>query len=136
MIFGLQELDTAKATNVPLFLRKTKKSFGVSCSRPRWINDYYRIVVRTTTDLMLLGTRANPKKEVARKKRVELLDGSISLPAPKIDDYLNWFEATQSQTRSGAFAEYLKAAGKSHDPEPRRRDPISVYLDVLEAQFQ
>jgi hypothetical protein len=47
----LQELDTAKATNVPLFLRKTKKSFGLSCSRPRWINDYYRIVLRMTTTL-------------------------------------------------------------------------------------
>ena len=53
-----------------------------------------------------------------------------------IDDYLNWCEATQSQTRSGTFAEYLKATGKSDDSEPRRRDPIYVYLDVLEAQFQ
>jgi hypothetical protein len=53
----------------------------------------------------------------------------------KIDDYLNWFEATQSQTRSGTFAEYLEAAGRSEDPQPRRRDAISVYLDALEAQF-
>ncbi|MEP6685444.1 MAG: hypothetical protein ABJB22_01595 [Verrucomicrobiota bacterium] len=108
-------------------------------------------------DLMLLGTRANPiyrpiilgyeeiVSALARKKtrrvarRLDQLANTrkeTGARMEKIDDYLNWFEATQSQTRSGTFAEYLKAAGKSEDPEPRRRDAISVYLDVLEAQFQ
>jgi DNA-binding protein H-NS len=106
---------------------------------------------------MLLGTRANPiyrpiilgyqeiVSALARKKthritrRLEQLASArreTGNRMEKIDDYLNWFEATQSQTRSGTFAEYLKTAGRSDDPEPRRRDAISVYLDVLEAQFQ
>ena len=54
----------------------------------------------------------------------------------KINDYMNWFEATKSRGPSGAFADYLKAADAVSEPEPRRRDPISVYLDVLETQFQ
>ena len=54
----------------------------------------------------------------------------------KIDDYMNWFEATKSRGPSGAFADYMKAAELAAQPEQRRRDPISVYLDVLETQFQ
>jgi hypothetical protein len=49
---------------------------------------------------------------------------------------MNWFEATQSRGSSGAFTDYLKAAALASEPEQRRRDPISVYLDVLETQFQ
>jgi hypothetical protein len=49
---------------------------------------------------------------------------------------MNWFEATQQQTQSGAFAEYMKAAELAMERQPRRRDPISVYLDALEAQMQ
>jgi hypothetical protein len=115
------------------------------------------VLNQLSADLMLLGTRANPiyrpiifeyqkiASALARKKtrrithRLEqLASARIETGArmEKIDDYLNWFEATQSQTRSGTFADYLKAAGKSEEPVPRRRDPISVYLDVLEAQFQ
>ena len=53
----------------------------------------------------------------------------------KIDDYMNWFEATQSNARSETFTEYLKAAGRSAGPERRRRDALSVYLDAIEGQF-
>lgn len=54
----------------------------------------------------------------------------------KIDDYLNWFEVTKSARPSGAFADYMKAAELASHPGRTRRDPISVYLDVLEIQFQ
>ena len=53
----------------------------------------------------------------------------------KIDDYMNWFEATQSGTASGAFTGYLRAAARSLESHSRRRDPLSVYLDALEEQF-
>jgi hypothetical protein len=49
---------------------------------------------------------------------------------------MNWFEATKSLGPSGAFADYMKAAELAAQPEQRRRDPISLYLDVLETQFQ
>ena len=52
-----------------------------------------------------------------------------------IDDYLNWFEAAKSGTVSGAFNGYIKAAAASDELAPRRRDPLSVYLDALEEQF-
>ena len=51
-----------------------------------------------------------------------------------IDDYMNWFEATQLNSKSGVFADYLKAAGES--AEPKRHDALSVYLDAIEQQIQ
>jgi hypothetical protein len=53
-----------------------------------------------------------------------------------IDDYMNWFEATQVHAQSGAFVEYMRAAETSVKRSPRRRDPISVYLDALEVQLE
>jgi hypothetical protein len=52
-----------------------------------------------------------------------------------VDDYMNWCEATKSDTPSGRFLEYFKAADESADKVRRRRDPISVYLDALEEEF-
>jgi hypothetical protein len=52
-----------------------------------------------------------------------------------IDDYMNWFEATQMRHGSGVFAGYLRAADEPQTPEPRRRDPLSIYLDGLEDQL-
>jgi hypothetical protein len=37
---------------------------------------------------------------------------------------------------SGAFSNYLKAAGQSEVSAPRRRDPLSVYLDALADHFE
>jgi hypothetical protein len=54
----------------------------------------------------------------------------------EIDDYINWFEATQMESQSGAFNDYLRAAHKSQISAPRRRDPLSVYLDALADHFE
>lgn len=53
----------------------------------------------------------------------------------QIDDYLNWFEATQLQTNSGLFGDYLKTSEQIPGKPPRRNDPLSVYLDALETEF-
>jgi hypothetical protein len=52
----------------------------------------------------------------------------------QVEDYMNWFEATQMGTRSGKFRDFLKVANEPA-MAPRRRDSISVYLDALENQF-
>jgi hypothetical protein len=54
----------------------------------------------------------------------------------QIDDYMNWFEATQMNSDSGSFSSYLKAVDQSHVPVPRRHDPLSAYIDALEDQFE
>jgi hypothetical protein len=72
-------------------------------------------------------------------RRLERLQNSrkaIAAQMRGIDDYLNWFEATSLAGPSGEFADYLKAAKRAAQPERSKRDPISVYLDALEMQFE
>ena len=106
--------------------------------------------------LVLLGSRANPvmrpivreyeqivasiiagkrRKLSQRLSRLKTTRTDLSSRMGQISDYMNWFEATQSQARSEMFADYLDAASESAEPPPRRRDALSVYLDSLEDQF-
>jgi hypothetical protein len=106
--------------------------------------------------LMLLATRAHPllrpvvvnyqlaAESVARKKRNGLakslanskaLREKIAARMSEVDDFMNWFEATQAKTASGTFRDYLHASA-NNDAIPRRRDALSVYLDALETQLQ
>jgi hypothetical protein len=115
------------------------------------------ILARLSRDLSVLATRANPicrptVYEYARiggllargktngiAKQLAGLRASrkgVAARVRRINDYMNWFEATQSRWPSGAFTDYLKAAELGSGPEQRRHDPISVYLDVLETQFK
>lgn len=106
--------------------------------------------------LMLLSARAHPllrpivvdyqlaADSVARKKRSGLakrltnsktLREKITARMSEVDDFMNWYEATQAKTQSGAFRGYLHAS-TNNDVTPRRHDALSVYLDVLETQLQ
>ena len=106
--------------------------------------------------LLLVGTAHPVLRPVAREyqqiaallirgkrrgiaKRVSHLDGirkELAARMGDIDDYMNWFEATQMENQSGAFSDYLKAANQSQVSAQRRRDPLSVYLDALEDQIE
>jgi hypothetical protein len=108
-------------------------------------------------DLSSLGTRAHPVyapiiaeyahiiallqrgQTLSVPKRLERLADSrkaIAAQMRKIDDYLNWFEATNLAAPSGAFRDYMKAAERAAEPVRPKRDPISVYLTAIETQFE
>ena len=114
-------------------------------------------VAAASQDLVLLAARANPilrpivqeyqqiaalltngkrKGLTARLARLQTARARLATCMSEIDDYMNWFEATQSKTKSGAFVDYLKAAQEQNEARRRRRDALSVYLDALEEQFQ
>jgi hypothetical protein len=79
----------------------------------------------------------NKKQGVAlRLARATITRSRLLARMRGFDDYLNWFEATQSPARSGAFGDYFKAAAEADEKASRRRDPLSVYLDALEEQFK
>jgi hypothetical protein len=90
--------------------------------------EYQQIALRLAS-----GKRTAVERRLARLKSTQK---DIVARMNEIDDYMNWFEATQAKTSSGAFTDYLKAAGQADAPEKRRRDALSVYLDAVEAQFQ
>jgi hypothetical protein len=114
-------------------------------------------LIRTAEELLLLAASANPAmrpivteyqdiaQRIAAGKRHGLRERLARLNARRarlvarmndVDDYMNWFEATQSKTKSGVFADYLKTVDEQREAQLRRRDPLSVYLDAVELQMQ
>ena len=114
------------------------------------------LLTQLSTDLLMLAPRSHPilrpivqqyqqiAVQLAAGKRRHALERLAELKATRaklaarmetIDDYLNWFEATQLQTSSGLFNDYLKASSRIPDKRTRRNDPLSVYLDALDTEF-
>jgi len=110
------------------------------------------VLRQVSQQLLLLGVRAHPSYQAIVQKDYELAEmlargKTQSVPERleqvanyravverqrlAVDDYLNWYEATHSKTSSGAFSEILETVDEAL---PRRRDPISVYLDSLELE--
>ena len=71
---------------------------------------------------------AKPKKNLTKQieETGKILDLLLQRSG-QVDDYLNWFEATQLDTLSENFLEVT-----SPPAAPRRTDPISLHLDAIE----
>ena len=95
-----------------------------------------RPVVREYQEIAALLARGKLKRIIKRLARLEMTHTKLVTRMSDVDDYMNWFEATQSNRGSGVFADYLKTAGDSQIPAPRRRDALSVYLDSLAEQLE
>src|SRR5260370_2733715 len=99
-------------------------------------NPVMRPIVREYQQIAALLARGKRKRIIEHLARLQMTHTKLVARMNDVDDYMNWFEATQSNSRSGVFADYLKAAGNSQVPAPRRRDALSVYLDSLAEQFE
>lgn len=99
-------------------------------------NPLYRPVVAEYQELAALLARGKTRKIPKRLAEIRATREHIKRRMSAIGDYMNWCEATQSPQPSGAFQEYLDVAQLLEKQKRHRRDPISVYLDALEAQLQ
>jgi hypothetical protein len=95
-----------------------------------------RPVARDYQQIATLLTRGKRRGIAKRLSHLDVTYKELAARMGDIDDYMNWFEATQMESQSGAFSDYLKAANQSQVSAPRRRDPLSVYLDALEDQVE
>jgi hypothetical protein len=95
-----------------------------------------RPVAREYQQIAALLARGKRRGIAKRLARLNFTRRDLATRMGEIDDYMNWFEATQMDSQSGAFNGYLKAANQSQVSAPRRRDPLSVYLDALEDQVE
>jgi hypothetical protein len=95
-----------------------------------------RPVAREYQQIAALLARGKRRGIAKRVSRLDVTRKQLDARMGEIDDYMNWFEATQMESRSGAFNDYLKAATQSPASAPRRRDPLSVYLDALADHFE
>ena len=98
-------------------------------------NPIYRPIVSEYQAIVARLLRRRTYRVARRLIELHVLRESLRRQMSAIGDYLNWFEATQARTESGVFRGYLRAVQLTSEAEPRRRDPISVYLDALETQF-
>ena len=98
-------------------------------------NPIYRPIISEYAKVTALLTRGKTRGIASRLERLRDVRRGITAQMRGIDDYLNWFEATRLSGPSGAFADYMKAAESAERPPQSKRDPISVYLDALESQF-
>jgi hypothetical protein len=99
-------------------------------------NPVLRPIGREYQEIIALLARGKRRGVLKRLSRVELIRQQLAVRMTEIDDYMNWFEATQMNRGSGNFIGYLKAVDQSQVPAPRRHDPLSVYVDALEDQFE
>jgi hypothetical protein len=99
-------------------------------------NPVLRPIVREYQQIAALLARGKRRGIAKRLSQLEDMQQQLTSRMSDIDDYMNWFEATQIQSGSGNFTGYLKAVDQSQLPAPRRRDPLSVYVDALEDQFE
>ena len=99
-------------------------------------NPVLRPIGREYQEIVELLARGKRRGVPKRLSRLEQIQQQLAARMTEIDDYLNWFEATQMNSGSGNFTGYLKAVDQSQVPAPRRHDPLSVYVDALEDQFE
>ena len=100
------------------------------------VNPVLRPIGREYQEIVALLVRGKRKAVLKRLSRLDFTRQQLAARMTEIDDYMNWFEATQMNSGSGNFTGYLKAADQSHVPAPRRHDPLSVYVDALEDQVE
>jgi len=124
------------------FMRNASAKVALNqCSRDLSIlatqaNPIYRPIIYEYARIATLLARGRVKATAERLARLSASRKSVVMKMREINDYLNWVEASKSPAPSGAFADYMRAAEMAPPPEQKRRDAISVYLDVLEAHFQ
>jgi hypothetical protein len=99
-------------------------------------NPVLRPIAREYQEIVALLARGKRKRIAKRLSRLEVTRKQLAARMSDIDDYMNWFEATQMKSGSGNFTDYLKAVDQSQLSVPKRHDPLSVYVDALEDQVE
>ena len=91
------------------------------------VQDYERLVAQ-----LALGKN---HAVTARLAELKILRAKLSARMNEVDDYMNWFEATQLSARSGLFEDYLNTSNTADIAKSRKKDAYSAYLDAMEEQF-
>lgn len=92
------------------------------------LDDYQRVI-----GLLIKGKTKGLEEQLAHlaAQRREII-----IASSRVEDLLNWHEATQRQRLSGSFDRYFQLLDELEKPPPRRaNDPISRTLDELEEEF-
>ena len=132
--YALEEFATIlKSKSGKKLLNALAHDLGALATRA---NPVYAPIIAEYAEITARVSRGRTLGIERRFERLRTTRETLTAQMRQIDDYMNWFEATSLAHPSGEFADYIKAAKRAGEPERTRRDPISVYLDAVEAQFQ
>ena len=133
---------TYQLTQFPIFLKQKPAKRRLESLRQELrvlatrAHPVYAPIIADYAEVSALLLRGKTLDVPRRLERLKNSRKAIASQMRGIDDYLNWFEATSLAAPGGEFADYLKAAKRAAQPVRSKRDPISVYLDALEMQFE
>jgi hypothetical protein len=99
-------------------------------------NPVLRPVAREYQQIAALLTRGKRRGIAKRLSHLDSTRKQLAARMSDIDDYMNWFEATQMKNGSGNFTDYLKAMDQSQISPSKRHDRLSAYVDALDDQFE
>src|SRR5205809_1314977 len=99
-------------------------------------NPVLRPIAREYEQITALLARGKRKGVAKHLSHLDATRKQLAARMSDIDDYMNWFEATQMKNGSGNFTDYLKAVDQSQSSPSKRHDPLSVYVDALEDQVE
>jgi hypothetical protein len=87
--------------------------------------------------LVLSAIAKNTTKDFAARL-ADLTDrrATMTAKAQRARDYLDWFEITRARETSGAFDDYMRLKERLKANPHRRNDPLSKYLDRMDAIFR
>jgi hypothetical protein len=91
------------------------------------VQDYQQVIAR-----LVLGKN---RAAAARLSELRILGARLSARMTEVDDYMNWFEATQFSTPSGLFEDDRSNRSATAAFAGHRKDAFSTYLDAMELQF-
>ncbi len=97
---------------------------------------YRPLIQEYQTAVRLLAKGKPPKTLPTTLNRLASTREKLAATLRQIEDHLDWFQTTQSTSPSGAFDGYLKTADQLDQAPPPRPDPLSRYLDEIEAASQ
>lgn len=100
------------------------------------VHPLLRPVVSEYLQINLLISKGKTRNIADTIREIESYRKMIVERMGNINDYLNWYEATQMPVWSGAFDNYLRTARVISTPPPRRNDPITRYIDQVELEFE
>jgi len=98
-------------------------------------NALMRPVVSDYEQIFALLSRGKTHGLRERLAKAEEYRALVLRRTSDIADYLNWWEATQMQSRSGTFDSYLRTASEISEQDRKQKGPIEEYLDQMELEF-
>lgn len=98
-------------------------------------NAVFRPVIADYGEIIALLARGKTRGIKGRLAKAEEYRQRALRRVSDISDYLNWFEATQMQSRSGVFDDYLKTAREISEQDRKQKSLVGKYLDELEKEL-